>query len=229
MLAIFVTLTYDDSFLKFDNGIPVLSRRDVQLYHKRLRKKIDKKLNYFLVGEYGPTTLRPHYHAIYFGLDLTYSDAIGASWQNGYHSVSLISDGRISYVAKYSLLPSKLDEFYLKKERKPFMICSKGMGVSLLQNPQTIRMFNSDNKTYINDNGYKKSLPRYYKLKIFSDAKRKQMADDYITKTRKEFAEIMDLQKNNPQEFQRKLKLKKDWVYSHAYDVENRLLKKPKI
>lgn len=227
--ALFMTLTYDDACLNIVDGRAVLSRRDIQLFHKRVRKKIDKRLNYFLVGEYGPTTLRPHYHVIYFGLDYTHLDIIGNEWNKGFYSGSLVSDGRISYVAKYSLLPTKLDEFYMKKEYKPFMVCSKGMGAGFLENPQTHAMYNSDDKQYYNDNGYKKNLPRYYKDKLFSPDKLRQFAKEYYDKSKEELTELLELQKTSPDEFARKLKFKKDWIYSHAYDVENRLLKKPKI
>ena len=152
--ALFVTLTYDDSCLNFsDNGLySVLSKRDVQLFHKRLRHKV-AKLNYFLVAEYGPTTFRPHYHAIYFGLDMSLYDYILSCWQKGFCTCSLVTDGRIAYVAKYSLLPQSLPEYLLKQEYKPFMLCSKGMGITYCQTEQVHRMHNIDDKLYINENG----------------------------------------------------------------------------
>lgn len=78
----FVTLTYDDDHLPTvdhlaaDTGeivkIPTLVKRDFQLFMKRLRKnyKYDNKLRYYMAGEYGGQTARPHYHAIIFGLKL---------------------------------------------------------------------------------------------------------------------------------------------------------------
>ena len=56
----FVTLTYADNPI-------TLWPRDVQLWIKRLRKRYIKKLRYYLVGEYGSISDRPHYHAILFG------------------------------------------------------------------------------------------------------------------------------------------------------------------
>ena len=57
----FVTLTYNEENLtKSKDGIPIVSKRDIQLFIKRLRKALPSyKLRYFLVSEYGPTTLRP--------------------------------------------------------------------------------------------------------------------------------------------------------------------------
>ena len=57
----FVTLTYADA--------PVsLSKRDCQLFLKRLRKRCGS-FRYYLAGEYGEESGRPHYHACIFGLD----------------------------------------------------------------------------------------------------------------------------------------------------------------
>lgn len=53
----------------------VVSKKDVQNFLKRLRWRISKipnitkdesKIRYYLSSEYGPTTLRPHYHGIIF-------------------------------------------------------------------------------------------------------------------------------------------------------------------
>lgn len=61
----FVTLTYDDDRLPADGSLnPVHSRNWI----KSLRKAVaPAKLRFFLVGEYGDETFRPHYHAALFG------------------------------------------------------------------------------------------------------------------------------------------------------------------
>lgn len=44
--------------------------RDAQLWLKRLRFKLaPEKVRFFLVGEYGDESWRPHYHAILFGIN----------------------------------------------------------------------------------------------------------------------------------------------------------------
>ena len=62
--SIFVTLTYDDEHVPLDFSV---NKRDVQLFHKRLRKHFPSAdLRYYLVSEYGDHTFRPHYHGLYF-------------------------------------------------------------------------------------------------------------------------------------------------------------------
>lgn len=72
----FLTLTYSDLNLPPQGN---LRHRDFQLFMKKLRKetngifkKEDPKyitLRYFMCGEYGDTTGRPHYHVILYGCD----------------------------------------------------------------------------------------------------------------------------------------------------------------
>lgn len=80
--AYFLTLTYDEEHVprhwyadpSTGEALQSLSleKRDMQLFWKRLRKAFpDDKIRYFMCGEYGSTTFRPHYHAIVFGLHLT--------------------------------------------------------------------------------------------------------------------------------------------------------------
>lgn len=78
--ACFITLTYDDCHVPrrfysgdcFGSPKPCfsLSKRDLQLFFKRLRKAFpENRIRYFGCGEYGPRTFRPHYHVILFGID----------------------------------------------------------------------------------------------------------------------------------------------------------------
>lgn len=123
--AVFITLTYDDEHLP-ENGS--LVKRDVQLYLKRLRKRLgDNKIRFFLCGEYGEKFLRPHYHLICFGIDwsnpifrgkkfdskskgyyLTKEDI----WQKGIVYLGTVNYQSIRYVASY------VNKKYLGKSAK---------------------------------------------------------------------------------------------------------------
>lgn len=78
--ACFVTLTYNPEHVlrtfcadpSTGAAYPNLSlyKRDLQLFIKRLRKAFPEVcIRYFGCGEYGPSTFRPHYHLILFGVD----------------------------------------------------------------------------------------------------------------------------------------------------------------
>lgn len=66
----FITLTYDDNHLVYGSkGFPTLEKDALSFFIRKLRDKLghQTKVRYFGCGEYGDTTMRPHYHLIVFG------------------------------------------------------------------------------------------------------------------------------------------------------------------
>lgn len=74
----FITLTYRNSELPItDEGLPTLHHEHFQAFMKRLRYHYNNQdIGYFMCGEYGGETHRPHYHAILFGLDFKDKQAL---------------------------------------------------------------------------------------------------------------------------------------------------------
>ena len=117
----FCTITYDDEHLPVsfdDDDLPQVdvSKRDVQLWFKRIRENYGARLGhirYFIVSEFGENTLRPHYHAIIFTENKCttelLNEAILSTWKNGYIiDVSRVrGDGALRYVANYILSPTQ--------------------------------------------------------------------------------------------------------------------------
>ena len=111
----FITLTYDDDHLPNDGS---LNHKHFQDFMKRLRKsRPNAKLKYFMCGEYGGLNMRPHYHAILFGVDFDdkrkfsqkdnivnfISDELAALWPFGFHTIGNVHYGTARYTAKYSM------------------------------------------------------------------------------------------------------------------------------
>lgn len=105
----FVTLTYADAPLG-------LVKRDHQLFLKRLRKSVGKRISFFLAGEYGETFARPHFHALIFGWwpkdavpwkksgdgsELYVSALLDKLWGKGFCSVGAVTFESAAYVARY--------------------------------------------------------------------------------------------------------------------------------
>ena len=117
-------------------GIPYASVSDVQKFHKRLNKYIHdeisyhyKNFRYFTVSEFGSTTLRPHFHCIYF-LDSwevanRFKEAVNACWKYGIVDVQFIESSATSYVANYLNELFSLPSFYEHRQLRPFFLCSK--------------------------------------------------------------------------------------------------------
>lgn len=95
-------LSYGYHYDEIVNGKPV---------HRVYKGEPNKPLRFFMCGEYGDNTHRPHYHAIVFGFwppdaqkfrgSLYVSDMIGRRWPFGFHTVGKVEPDSISYVAGY--------------------------------------------------------------------------------------------------------------------------------
>lgn len=102
----FVTLTYDESHFPVDGSLVPGDARD---WLKRLRRKVyPSKLRYFLVGEYGAQTWRPHYHAAVFGLSPVVGGGFDGrcgvvkdTWPFGFTFVGSLTPDSAQYVAGY--------------------------------------------------------------------------------------------------------------------------------
>lgn len=109
----FVTLTYDDEHLPPGRSLDL---DHLQKFLKKLRRKMGLT-RYFAIGEYGPETLRPHYHLILFlqdfkfdryfwrksdkGYPLDRSPTLETIWTFGSSEIGQTSLGSASYVARY--------------------------------------------------------------------------------------------------------------------------------
>lgn len=136
-------------------GIAVLCKRDVQLFLKRLRKYVFKntqeRLRYFLCGEYGPQTFRPHYHFLLFFSDERTYDLLmprrlpsdtQEDWYRKQHSFPCWKYGRCdtqlasdaaSYVSSYINSSCSLPEVLKVSSVRPFCLHSNYLGENVLE------------------------------------------------------------------------------------------------
>lgn len=130
----FVTFTYDDEHLYFPplNSNPSLSKDDVHKYLDKLRHFLKGyKFEYFLCGEYGDSFGRPHYHAIFFGLDYEkYSKLFKSSWKKGMVKVLPVTSQSFRYVSKYLTCSSNRNGYFDLGIEPPFYKMSRALGLS---------------------------------------------------------------------------------------------------
>lgn len=187
--AYFVTLTYSDENIPHHaNGTPTFCKSDLQKFNKRVRKHLSKLsgyseiqgYKYFLVAEYGPTTLRPHYHAILFNLptnDLEEARKfLEKRWDKGFVTVSFLNSKRIHYTAKYCTAITLLPKELMTKEFRPFTLCSKHLGVCYLTD-DIIHYHQMELNTKVKIDGFDYAMPRYYRNKIFDEYTLEMLAE----------------------------------------------------
>lgn len=104
----YITLTYSDDHVQLD-----LVYKHFQDFLKRLRKI--KKIRFYMCGEYGDQTGRPHFHACIFGYDfpdrkyyserdqvVLYTSAeLQKLWSFGFSTVGDVTFESAAYVARY--------------------------------------------------------------------------------------------------------------------------------
>lgn len=171
----FVTLTYDPLYVPLTgSNLPTLSKKDVQLFLKRLRQIQSRDcgrdgIKHFAVGEYGTNTYRPHYHLLLFNvIDTEY---IYKAWSKNHapigniHIGNSISDGAIPYTLKYMYKKGLVPAFPEDDRLPEFRIMSKKLGINYLT-PAVIKWHLTDfkNRQYVQfSNGIKVALPRYFR------------------------------------------------------------------
>lgn len=119
----FITLTYNDEHLSYITNMETgeltstLVKRDWQLFMKRLRKEyVGIKIRFYMAGEYGEKSLRPHYHACIFGFDfpdkklfsivhgghkIYVSESLSKIWGKGFCTIGDLNFQTAAYVARY--------------------------------------------------------------------------------------------------------------------------------
>lgn len=143
----FITLTYEDAKVPADGSV---SKREAQLFLKRLRKAVAPvKIRYYMVGEYGETLGRPHYHGAMFGLPTCERlrtehrlkkccgpcETVRSAWGNGGVDLGELNQLTAQYVAGYitKRIPSKERELWQRE--KEFALMSRrpeGIGASAM-------------------------------------------------------------------------------------------------
>ena len=193
----FLTLTYNDDNLPLSycpdletgEAVPVgtLYKKDLQDFHKRLRRRLEYagrgNFRYYSCGEYGSQSFRPHYHGIYFGLqidDLKFykksfhgfnyfkSEFLSDVWGHGYVIVADVTFESCAYVARYCTkkLTGNYKEFYETFNIAPeFSLMSRKPGIGRDYFDRNWRDFYEHDEIVLSSNdgsSFVVKPPRYY-------------------------------------------------------------------
>ena len=113
----YITLTIEPEAIE-KRGHENVTKRDLQLFNKRLRKAVKTPYKFLAVGEYGDTRGRPHYHQLIFGVDFKEdrygwairngnpyfrSPTLERAWPHGNAEIGEITTETINYVCRYTM------------------------------------------------------------------------------------------------------------------------------
>lgn len=184
----FITLTYNDENLPAGMS---LNYGDFQRFMRKLRKHFkNKKIRFFMCGEYGESFTRPHFHACLFGLDfddkqpirklddkntLYTSATLESLWNKGFSSIGAVTVQSAAYVARYVMKKvqgkqatphytyiDQYGEIHERKKEFNKMSLKPGIGATWLEKYYT-DVYPSDQ---VIQNGQERKPPRYYDKKL---------------------------------------------------------------
>lgn len=165
----FITLTYAPEHEPLGGA---LNYSHFQLFMKRLRKHCDKEIGFFMCGEYGEKTLRPHYHACLFGYDFAdkkkvrenhlgdqvwNSETLTKIWGLGHTELGSVTPQSAGYVARYVLKKQDPDapQGFQKMSRK------HAIGKRFIEKWYKDIFVHAKGSVVLSD-GTKTKVPRYY-------------------------------------------------------------------
>lgn len=161
----FLTLTYDEKKETYHNDFEY---SDIQKFKKRLRRRLDHKIEIFNVHEYGRNG-KKHWHLVVFGWKpddqepystngghpLSTSRTLGTLWPHGFHTIGDVSEASAMYQAQYT--QKDFQYSHAGTSRKSH---SKHSGIGrayfLAHYDQILRL------GYVPFNGRKAPVPRYF-------------------------------------------------------------------
>lgn len=159
---IFITCTFSEENLAKFIDYP---NRAVKLFLDRARKYYGKQLRHWFVPEYGTLHGRIHYHGILFNFpEKSDFEELKKLWSYGHIYLGYVNEKTCSYICKY------LTKDYNPDKPAPRIISSKGIGSSYLTKSRiAVHKQQGNLKPYLEINGMRQALPRYWYNKIFDD------------------------------------------------------------
>lgn len=206
----FLTLTYSDDNLRFSESfdmetgelrkVPTLVKEDWQLFMKRLRKeysmKYNNKLRFYMCGEYGEHSFRPHFHAVIFGLKLDdlvpysrtsqghilyNSEWLQNIWNLGYVVIGDVTYESCNYTARYvtKKVNEELIEHFKDLNLEPeFTLMSRRPGIGAWYYEDHPEIWNYDHFFLGTENGSLQiTPPRYFRKLLEKD---NGLSEDYL-------------------------------------------------
>lgn len=196
----FITLTYDEYHLQklqeeVGDSQRNIAKTSIRRWLELWRKKHGSRPRHWIITEMGHKgTERLHLHGIVYGISKEEARALMDMWKYGKEKFLGYSfnPSVVGYVTKYLTKPDEQHRGYIGE-----IFCSPGLGAEYVRKNRHIHRFQEEktNAFYKGTKGEKRSLPMYYKRKLWTDEQREElrliaMQKQYITKNGKTIRNI---------------------------------------
>lgn len=185
----FVTLTYNDENLPANKQ---LQKEEIPKFNKKLktylnRRKIKSDFRFYACGEYGETNGRPHYHIIYFNLNLPdlkvfkmcngyyiyTSKFLEETWNKGQILIEDFNEATAAYVAGYVNKKITATKPKIPNFQDTFTLSSRRPGIGYQYLKENKEKLLKTTKIQLK-NGKKATIPRYFMLKLKEENKQEK-------------------------------------------------------
>lgn len=162
----FMTLTYRDENVPYnEKGYLTLKKDDITKYLKKINTNAKRKnlgeYIYFISGEYGDITMRPHYHCVLACNNKKIAQLFLEKWFAGSMQFDEASIQSVYYTIGYAQKKIKDNSYYYEANNieEPFRKFSKGLGKKYIEKNK----YELAEKYYAQIGKQKIGLPKYYK------------------------------------------------------------------
>lgn len=220
-----ITLTYNEENLPLKKGInlktgevittPTLRKEDLQLFNKKLKRHWEyhygagKNIRFFAAGEYGDKYERPHYHVIYFNIDIKdlkphhynkkgyiqyKSEEIEKIWGNGLTTIEAVNYEVAEYVARYLLKKQKGEKTYEeqgKQEEFNMMSTRPGIGYNYYNKKGGEKIYETQKIWLPQAQKIRQARPPRYFDKLLERENPERLEE--VKQARKELAELKEI------------------------------------
>lgn len=174
--SFFLTLTIKPEYYE---NISKQPHKYIRLFLDRCRKMCGHMPRHFIQNDFGETTNRYHFHAIFFDVPFDINE-LERLWKYGFVNYSPLTLSRIMYACKYT--SKSVDELVLPPHFQPITFVSPGLGKAYADDDYNHRLHRLDNSPVplmhsINDNI--QAMPRYLRGKIFTPEECEELTQCY--------------------------------------------------
>lgn len=182
---------------------------------------------YYLTSELGPLHSRPHYHAVYYGVEdiNVFTCLVAELWKNGFSSVYPAAAGAAGYISKYlvkEVCADNIDQW--RGQLPPFSLMSKGIGKVYIERMKDWHLADPEHRQGYQRFGQHGRLSRYYREKIFPEEFRKAHANNYMDSLTVLWSKYNILQRDHPARYERLMqernKYISDQLYSESWHIK---------